>query len=223
MIVCIPDILDLTELRRIRAAAVPDSFVDGKATAGHRARLVKRNLQIRKDAAGAREIKRLVVAGLTRNPVFQRVAIPKRVQPPLVNRYEPGMEYGRHVDDALMGGPSKVRTDLSVTVFLSDPGDYDGGELVIPNAYDEQEIKLPAGAAVVYPSGVLHRVAPVTRGVRLAAATWVESFVRDPSRREVLHDLDLIRRKLAEASPTWEETDLAYKTYANLLRMWSET
>ena len=154
---------------------------------------------------------------------FQRFAIPKTIQRPLISRYREGMNYGRHVDDALMGGASKTRTDLSVTLFLNDPADYEGGELVIESPMGEEEIKLPAGAAVVYPSGALHRVAPVTRGERIAAVTWVESHVRDPQRREILHDLEVIRTRLSKTAPESRETDLAFKTYANLLRMWAET
>ncbi len=226
MIVCIPSVLELTELRRVREGLAAEAFIDGKTTAGARAKRVKHNLQLPAKAEGASELKSLVVRGLERNRTFQRVALPKTVHRPLISRYEVGMAYGRHVDNALMGKSGngrKARSDLSVTVFLSDPGDYDGGELMLESPFEEMPIKLPAGAAAVYPSGALHRVAPVTRGVRLAAVTWVESYVRDPARREVLHDLDLIRCKLAEAEPGWDETDLAHKAYSNLLRMWSET
>ncbi len=184
---------------------------------------MKNNLQLKKQAPGAEEIKKSIVKALSQNDEFQRVAIPKVVQKPLISRYRKGMNYGLHVDDALMGGDCKVRTDLSVTLFLNDPSEYDGGELAVETAMGEEQIKLPAGTAVVYASGALHRVAPVSRGERIAAVTWVESHVRDPLQREVLSDLDLIRRRLAEVSPDSRETDLAFKTYANLLRMWAET
>ena len=195
--------------RQIREALTQVGFIDGKNTAGDRAKRVKHNLQLRRNAEGASDLERLILNALQRNTLFQHIAIPKKIQPPLTSRSEPGMEYGRHVDDAHMGKERKLRTDLSVTVFLSDPSDYAGGELVVQSFLDEQEVKLPAGAAVLYPSGALHRVAPVANGIRLAAITWVESYVRDPMRCETLHDLELIREKLAQACPDCEETDLA--------------
>ncbi len=132
------------------------------------------------------------------------------------------MAYGPHVDDALMGRSEKMRTDLAVTVFLTDPTAYEGGELIIDSPFGQQEVKLPAGAAVVYPAGTLHRVREVSRGERLAAVTWVQSYVRDGLKREILNDMDRIRRAMAAASPASPETDLAFKTYSNLLRLWSE-
>lgn len=222
MIVCIPDVLDLTELRRIRALVDESRFVDGKTTAGYRAKRVKANEQLAKGDEAADEARDLVLTCLNRNPRFKQVSIPRTVQRPLISRYGPGMTYGRHVDDALMGGQVRVRTDLSVTVFLNAPDDYDGGELMIESAFDEQAVKLPAGAAVLYPSGALHRVAEVTRGERLAAVTWVQSFVRDPVKRELLTDLNEVCQFLSKQSPDLKPTDLAYKSYSNLLRMWSE-
>ncbi|MDJ0946568.1 MAG: Fe2+-dependent dioxygenase [Kiloniellales bacterium] len=223
MIFCIDGVLEPAQLRSTLEAIQSAEFVDGRETAGFRAKLVKNNLQLKKQAPGAEEIKKSIVKALRENKEFQRVAIPRVVQTPLISRYREGMNYGLHVDDALMGGDRKVRTDLSVTLFLNDPGDYEGGELTVETAIGEEQIKLPAGTAVVYPSGALHRVAPVSKGERIAAVTWVESHVRDPLKREALSDLDLIRRRLAEISPDSRETDLAFKTYANLLRMWAET
>ncbi|MCG8595685.1 MAG: Fe2+-dependent dioxygenase [Kiloniellales bacterium] len=223
MIVCIDGVLDRSQLNSALEAIRAADFVDGRETAGFRAKLVKNNLQLKKQAPGAEGIKETVVKALKGNKEFQRAAIPRIIQKPLISRYQEGMNYGLHVDDALMGGDHKVRTDLSVTLFLNDPSDYQGGELIVETAAGEEEVKLPAGAAVVYPSGALHRVAPVTRGERVAAVTWVESYVRDPLRREALADLDLIRCRLAEVLPDSRETDLAFKTYANLLRMWAET
>ncbi len=222
MLTCIPDILDWTEIKKIRAAVAESEFQDGKKTAGYRAKRVKHNLQMDRSSEAAKAVKAIILTGLRRNPTFQRVALPKTIRPPLISRYREGMNYGLHVDDAMMGGSPKERTDISVTVFLSDPGDYDGGETVMNSPFGEQEIKLPAGAAVVYPSSTLHRVAPVTRGERLAAVTWLQSYVRDPAKREILHDIYQMREKLAKLHPDEEEADLAFKTYANLLRMWSE-
>ncbi len=170
----------------------------------------------------AKEIKATVLAALKRNKTFRRVALPRTIRPPLISRYRAGMNYGPHVDDALMGSGVMERSDISVTVFLSDPGAYQGGELVMNSPFGEREIKLPAGHAVVYPSSTLHRVAPVTRGERLAAVTWVRSQVRDPARREILYDICRMRETLANFDPEGEAADLAFKTHANLLRMWSE-
>jgi PKHD-type hydroxylase len=222
MLSCIPDILDWTEIKKIRAAIAEGEFEDGKKTAGYRAKRVKHNLQMDRSSEAAKAVKAIILTGLRRNPTFQRVALPKAIRPPLISRYQEGMNYGLHVDDAMMGGNPKERTDISVTVFLSDPADYDGGETVMNSSFGKQEIKLPAGAAVVYPSSTLHRVAPVTRGERLAAVTWVQSHVRDPAKREILSDLRSMRDKLVKLRPEEEEADLAFKTYSNLLRMWSE-
>ncbi len=172
--------------------------------------------------AAAKEVKAAVLAALKRNQTFQRAALPRTIRPPLISRYQAGMSYGLHVDDAMMGSRVKERSDISVTVFLSDPGDYEGGDLVMNSPFGAQEIKLPAGHAVVYPSSTLHKVAPVTRGERLAAVIWVQSQVRDPARREILYDVYRMRETLARIDPESEEADLAFKTSANLLRMWSE-
>jgi PKHD-type hydroxylase len=223
MLTCIPDLLEFTEIKDIRSLVDGADFVDGRTTAGFRAKAVKQNEQLGRAAEGRERVDRLILEALRRHPDFQRVAIPRSLQRPLISRYRAGMAYGLHVDDALMGRGNKVRTDLSVTVFISEVTGYDGGELVIDGPYGRQEVKLPAGAAVVYPAGTLHRVAAVSRGERLVAVTWVQSYVRDAAKREILSDMDLIRRTMAKASPGSSETDLAFKTYANLLRLWSET
>ncbi len=224
MLMCIPDILDWPTLKKIRAEIEESEFEDGRRTAGRYAKRVKHNLQLERDSEQAKRIKATIVRALRRNPTFQRIAIPRSIRPPLISCYREGMNYGPHVDDALMGrAAQKARTDLSVTVALNSPEDYDGGELVIHSPFGEQEVKLPAGAAVVYPSSAVHRVAPVSRGERLAAVTWVQSYVRDPEMREMLYDLYQVREMLAKVDPEGEETALAGKTYTNLLRMWSET
>ncbi len=222
MLLCIPDILEFSELKKIRQAVGDGNFKDGKLTAGYRAKRVKNNLQMAKDSPGSAEAKSIVLAALNRNKTFQNAALPRTIRPPLISRYQSGMNYGWHVDDALMAGEPKVRSDLSITVFLSDPDAYDGGELVISSPFGEQEVKLPAGSAVVYPSATLHQVAPVTQGERLAAVTWARSYVRDAARREILSDLLAVQKKLAALAPDESETDLAFKTYSNLLRMWSD-
>ncbi|HMB75765.1 MAG TPA: Fe2+-dependent dioxygenase, partial [Kiloniellaceae bacterium] len=183
---------------------------------------VKRNEQLRGDSENAKALKTQVLKALERNATFRQVALPRKVRPPLFSRYSPGMTYGRHVDDALMGPKRADRTDLSVTVFLSAPDSYEGGELEIETPFGPQSVKLPAGAAVVYPASSLHAVAPVVEGERLAAVTWVQSLVRDPARREVLYDLALVRDHLNRADNESDAAERAFKTYSNLLRMWAE-
>ncbi|WP_193369312.1 Fe2+-dependent dioxygenase [Pelagibius marinus] len=222
MLATIDGVLDWPALKKIRKAVAEGEFVDGQKTAGFRAKRVKHNEQLSHTDASRKVIDKMVVDALMANAEFQRVALPKSLHRPLFSRYLPGMDYGLHVDDALMGRGEKVRSDLSVTVFLSSPDDYDGGELEMASPYGPQEVKLPAGSAVVYPSSTLHRVKPVTRGERLAAVTWVQSYIADPARREVLYDVDKVRRRLMNAEPDAEETDIAFKIYANLLRMWSD-
>jgi PKHD-type hydroxylase len=147
---------------------------------------------------------------------------PKQVRGILFSRYEPGMRYGNHVDNAIMGQANPWRSDVAFPIFLGDPADYDGGELVIESPLGVQEVKLAAGEAVVYPSSSVHRVAEVTRGQRLAAIGWAQSQVRDPAQREILYDLERIKRLLADRLPDAAETDWAFKTQANLLRMWAD-
>ena len=224
MIACIPNILDRKALKDIRAIIERADFVDGRTTAKGRAQRVKQNEQIQKRAAdGTRGLDGIILEALRENAEFQQVAVPRSLRNPLISRYKPGMQYGLHVDNALMGGARKERSDLSVTVFLNDPSEYRGGELTISNHWGAQEIKLPAGEAVVYPSSTLHRVNPVTEGERIAAVTWVQSYVRSAEHREVLYDLKRIVDKLTKSAPEDPETDLAHKTYSNLLRMWSDT
>lgn len=223
MIYCIPDLLDHESLESVRAALRRLPFVDGRATAGFWAKTVKHNEQADRAAEGRDRLDRMIVAALQASAEFQRIAFPRAINRPLFSRYRPGMDYGLHVDDALMGkGAHRIRTDLSVTVFISPPDAYEGGALEIHGSYGAQSVKLPAGSAVVYPSHSLHRVAPVTEGERLVAVTWVQSRVREAAKREVLYDLDRIRRRLYEVDPEAEECALAFKTYANLLRQWAE-
>jgi PKHD-type hydroxylase len=221
MILCIGGVLDETQIADLRQRLERQDFVDGATTAGWHARLVKRNTQI----GGGPEAKRLqdeVGTLLARHELFQIACRPKRIRPVLFSRYEPGMEYGTHVDDAIMGGQDPIRSDLSFTLFLSAPGECDGGELVIETTAGEQAFKLPAGSLVLYPSSTLHRVAPVTRGQRLAAVSWVQSQVREAERREILLDLDTARRTLFQREGKSREFDLLSKSLANLLRMWAE-
>lgn len=222
MVFCIAEIMNadaLSELARIMESA---RFQDGRETAGWAARLVKNNRQLGREGEASRRARSLVLDALRRNAVFAAAALPRHIRPPLLVRYEPDMAYGGHVDDALMGGDDPVRSDLSVTVFLNDPAEYEGGELILDMPGGEQVFKLPLGAAVVYSSTTLHRVEPVTAGARRAAVTWVQSLVRDGARREILFDLDRTRRAIFETQGKTAEFDTLSKTYANLLRMWAE-
>jgi PKHD-type hydroxylase len=222
MLAKIDTVLDAEALEVVREALVAGEFVDGQKTAGFRAKRVKHNEQLSPKDDSRASIDKLVVAALQRNAEFQRFVLPKAIQRPLFSRYSIGMDYGLHVDDALMGSGHKLRSDVSVTVFLSNPDDYEGGELEMTSPFGLQEVKQPAGWAVAYPSSTLHRVKPVIAGERLAAVTWVQSYVADPARREILYDLDKVRRRLSNVDPDGGETDIAFKTYANLLRMWAE-
>jgi len=209
---------NLTEIRRLLDRA---SFVDGKLSAGSVARRVKNNREMDPRSADFNALNEMVMGNLVRHPKYKAVAWPKRVAAPFYARYEPGMEYGEHVDDPVMGqGQDLYRTDVSTTVFLSEPEEYEGGELVIIDTYGEQRIKLAAGSAVVYPSHSRHFVAPVTEGVRLVAVTWAQSTVRDPSKREMLYELNLAREQLFRELPDAEATRKVAATFNNLVRRW---
>lgn len=212
-------ILDRDGVNRITSALAQRSFDDGKKTAHGAARAVKNNLQLDRTGPELSGIDELIISALRANEEFQSFAFPKRLMLPIFSRYEPGMEYGTHIDNAVMGGRGgdPVRTDLAITIFLSAPGEYDGGELVIQMPFGEQEIKLDAGEAVVYPATTLHRVAPVTRGVRQVAVTWVQCAVRDEHVRSVLFDLAKAKEK-AESHGDADLLMLLNKSYHNLLR-----
>ncbi|MGD1927594.1 MAG: Fe2+-dependent dioxygenase [Leptolyngbyaceae cyanobacterium] len=217
MIFQIPDVLSADELSQVQTTLATAEFIDGKLTAGWYAKQVKHNQQIK--GTEAKEVRELMRQALTRHPLFQAAVRPKQVHSLLLSRYDTGMEYGRHVDNALMGNQ---RSDVSFTVFLSEPQDYDGGELVVEGAADEQCYKLAAGTAIIYPSSTLHRVEPVTQGTRLVAVGWVQSWIRDAAKRELLFDLDTVRRSLYTQSGKSNEFDLLSKSLANLMRQWVE-
>lgn len=218
MILAIADVLSPGDIETVRAGLVTATLVDGKATAGWSAKLVKSNLQ----AGASPEVERLralIEARLAAHPVFQLATRPKTIIGPLFSRYQPGHAYGTHVDDALIGG---ARTDVSFTLFLAEPNSYAGGELIIETSSGEEAFKLPPGSIVTYPATTLHRVAPVTQGERLAAAGWVRSFVREPSHRELLFDLETARRRLFDRDGKTADGDLLAKCAANLLRLWCD-
>jgi PKHD-type hydroxylase len=219
MLLCIVDLIDKATVTRLQAWLAEAKFADGRSTAGSEARQVKQNEQVDRTDPNLAEMQKLVTDRLWDHNLFSIATRPQTIRPPLFSRYVPGMTYGTHVDNAIMGG---MRTDVSLTLFLSDPADYEGGELVIETTAGEQDIKLPPGSGVVYSTTALHRVAPVQRGQRLAAVTWVRSLVRDPAAREILFDLETARHRLFEQVGKTPELDLLSKTQANLLRMWAE-
>ncbi|MDH3414107.1 MAG: Fe2+-dependent dioxygenase [Gammaproteobacteria bacterium] len=222
MLTCIPGILNSSDLERIDGILKDAEFEDGRATAGFRAKRVKENLQLNSAAPRKKEVNELVENALKRSTLFRRVAIPRIICPPLISRYKPGMAYGAHVDDALMGSDRRVRTDLAVTVFLNEQSEYEGGELMISTSMGDIAVKLPRGDGVVYPASTIHRVNPIVSGERIAAVTWVQSHVREPMQRELLADLDLLKNSLNDVNPNDEKTDIAFKIYSNLLRMWAD-
>jgi len=227
MLVHVAGVLDaaLLESLRTRLAAAGDAWVDGRATAGHQGARVKHNQQIAEDSAIAAELGGMIVGALERNALFLSAALPSVVYPPLFNRYEGGMTFGSHVDGAvrlLPGTGRKIRTDLSATLFLSAPQDYEGGELLIEDQFGTQSVKLPAGDMVLYPATSLHKVTPVTRGARLASFFWVQSMVRDATRRALLFDMDMAILRLTRDAPGHEALVSLTGSYHNLLRMWAE-
>ncbi|KAB2911376.1 MAG: Fe2+-dependent dioxygenase [Hyphomicrobiaceae bacterium] len=218
MILSIADVLCAADVEAVCDGLATATFVDGRATAGWSAKLVKANLQASR-GPDLERVRDLVETRLVEHPVFALAVRPKTILGPLFSRYEAGHVYGTHVDDALMGG---VRSDVSFTLFLSAPETYEGGELIIDTSGGEEAIKLPAGSVVTYPASTLHRVAPVAAGVRLAAVGWVRSFIRDPARRELLFDLETARRELFDRNGKSAEGDLLAKCAANLVRMWCD-
>jgi PKHD-type hydroxylase len=214
------NVLTAAELQRLHTLLATATFESGVATAGVTARAVKNNLQATAVQPGIDEARTIVRQALSRNEEFRDHALPLRMVPILFSRYEPGMRYGEHTDNALMGN---VRTDLALTLFLNPPESYEGGELVVEVDRDPRSIKLRAGSAILYSATSLHRVEPVTRGQRLAAVTWVQSMVRDVAQREIIADLGAALRQVRVGAPNARETLLIAKVRANLVRMWSSS
>ena len=223
MLITIPEILNKEELAVVHDYISSADFVDGKLSAGSEARDVKNNLEMQAADQHMAQLNNLVMGKLVKHPVYLNAAMPAKIAAPFYAKYSAGMRYGTHIDDPIMGPPGqRYRTDLSITVFLNPPDDYDGGELVVQTAFGDQSVKLDAGDAVMYPSGSTHRVAEVTRGERIVAVTWVQSMIRDPARRELLYRLSRERDILLDKSKGAEETELVSNAYINLMRMWSE-
>jgi len=226
MLLTIPALLSPDEVREARAMLESAAWQDGKATAGHRAAGVKSNLQLPLDSPEGKKLGDLIIDRLSRHPQFIAATLPLRILPPRFNRYEGGGTYGSHVDNAIFPIPGtalRVRTDISSTLFLSAPDSYEGGELVVEDLYGPQRVKLAAGDMVVYPGSSLHRVEPVTHGVRLAAFFWTQSMVRSDAQRRTLYELDCAIQDLTADHPEHGAIDALTNVYHNLLRTWSET
>jgi len=225
MLLQIPNILSSEEVSRARALLDAAEWIDGRVTAGHQSARAKDNEQVPEQHPAAREVGQTIVAALARNPLFLAAAIPLHVFPPLFNRYTGGQSFGSHVDNAVRrvsGTAHQMRTDVSATLFLSEPDTYDGGELVVEDTYGVQSVKLPAGSMVLYPATSLHHVRPVTRGARVASFFWVQSMVRDDSQRTLLFDLDLAIQRLAGETPDHPSVLQLTGVYHNLLRRWAD-
>jgi PKHD-type hydroxylase len=225
MLITIPGIFTKSEARQIRQELEKAEWIDGGVTAGHQSIRVKRNRQLREDDPLAREIGDLILARLSQNELFVSAALPLRVFPPLFNRYEGGETFGNHIDNAIRvsaDGSSRIRTDLSATLFLTEPQDYEGGELLVDTVFGVQSVKLDAGSMVLYPASSLHRVNPVTRGARISSFFWIQSMVRDDNCRTILFDLDSAIRELSQL-PEGDSTSVKLTgIYHNLLRRWAD-
>ena len=225
MLLPIPSLLSPDQVAALRRRLDAAAWVDGNATSGHQSAKAKHNEQVAETSVEARELGAQVLEALQRSPLFFSAALPKHVFPPLFNRYREGMTFGSHVDNAIRTHAAsglRMRTDLSATLFLSRPDEYDGGELLIEDTYGVQRVKLEAGSLVLYPATSLHRVEPITRGTRVASFFWIQSMVRDDAQRATLFDLDMAIVRLSQDTPGHPSLVSLTGTYHNLLRMWAE-
>jgi PKHD-type hydroxylase len=227
LLVHIPEVLTRDQVGYCRELMARADWVDGRITAGHQSAQVKRNLQLPEGTPEARELSELVRGALSRHPLFMSAVLPKTIFPPLFNRYDADgeMHFGSHVDNAIRivpGTGARVRTDVSSTLFLSDPDEYDGGELVVEDTYGSHAAKLPAGDMVVYPGTSLHHVTQVTRGSRIASFFWTQSLIADVSRRAMMFDLDMSIIRLNGDHPEHPSVVSLTALYHNLLRQWAE-
>ena len=225
MLLAVPDVLTAEQVAHARRLLDSAQWQDGRVTAGHQSALAKDNQQLPEDSAVARELGSLVLAALERNALFVSAALPARVFPPLFNRYAGGQSFGTHIDNAIRqvrGTAYRVRTDLSATLFLSAPEEYDGGELVVEDTYGAHQVKLPAGQLILYPSSSLHHVKAVSRGARIASFFWIQSMVRDDAQRTLLFDLDTSIQQLNATIPNHSALVRLTGLYHNLLRQWAD-
>lgn len=230
MLITIQNVLQKEQVAAARAQLGKAKWVDGRATAGYQAQEVKRNAQISEGSPAHQAVGEMVLKGLARSPRFMSAALPLRVFPPMFNSYAGGQTFGTHVDTAIRqdaGTGQRIRTDVSATLFLTEPEEYDGGELVVEDSYGAHSVKLPAGDMVLYPATSLHRVEPVTRGARVSSFFWVQSMVRDDLRRSMLFDMDTAIQRIAasgsaQADAVRESSVQLTGVYHNLLRQWAE-
>jgi len=225
MLLQVPQVLSAEQVADSRRQLDAAEWIDGRVTAGHQSVLAKDNVQLSEDSAVAKQLGQVILAALERSPLFMSAALPLKIFPPLFNRYAGGQSFGVHVDNAIRqvrNTPHRVRTDISATLFLSNPADYDGGELVVEDTFGTHSVKLPAGDLVLYPASSLHRVQPVTRGARVASFFWIQSMVRDDGQRTILFDLDLAIQRLSIDVPNHPSLVQLTGTYHNLLRRWAD-
>ena len=225
MIVTVADVLDAVQVAAARRTLDGARWVDGKVTAGHQSAAAKHNAQVAEDDPAAIEVGQTILSQLAANPLFVSAALPRHIFPPLFNRYAGGQSFGTHIDNAIrLHRPSgmRIRSDLSATLFLSAPEEYDGGELVVEDVYGVQRIKLPAGHMALYPASSLHHVTPVTRGARVASFFWIQSLVRDDGQRTLLFDLDRATQQAGAALADGAVAVQLAGVYHNLLRRWAD-
>jgi PKHD-type hydroxylase len=225
MMLHIPNVLTPEQVARCKDVMVKAAWVDGNVTAGHQAGKVKKNLQLPEDSAEARELGDMVRGAVMRHPMFMSAVLPLQVYPPMFNRYDGGMTFGSHIDNSIRTHPHqpvRIRTDVSSTLFISAPEDYDGGELVVEDTYGSHSVKLPAGDLVIYPATSLHHVTPITRGSRIASFFWTQSMIRDEGQRALLFDLDMAIMRLGGDHPEHPSVVSLTAVYHNLLRQWAE-
>ena len=222
MLVRIPSVISKAQLQRVQNLLSKVRFIDGKLSAGMAAKRVKHNEEVAINQPQINELNTIIMGNLMRHPLYKNAALPYRVATPIYARYTQGMAYGDHVDDPVMGVEDRYRSDISITVFLNEPQSYEGGELVVRTEFGDQTIKYAGGDAVMYPSSNRHHINEVTRGERLVAVTWVQSLIRDATRRGILYELSRAREKMLVRAPDAAETKHVDTAYVNLVRLWAE-
>ena len=223
MLITIDKLLNTQQLKTIRSLLESSAFIDGKLTAGYSAKTVKNNLELNTKDDVNNQLNQIVMNALVTHPTYKNSAWPKKIAAPFYAKYEPGMEYGAHVDDPVMGHNGNLyRSDISTTVFLNEPSEYEGGELTILQHFGQQQIKLDAGSAVIYPSSSTHYVAPVTKGTRYVAVTWTQSAIRDSAQREILYELNNARNAVMAKTADSSTEQQLNATFNNLVRMWAD-
>jgi PKHD-type hydroxylase len=222
MLICISSILSAAELSTIQSCTSSKDYIDGTETAGWAAARVKKNLQLSAGSTSYKKARKIIDGALKRNQVFALAAMPKAMRPILISRYESGMSYGPHVDNALMGDSPQMRTDLAFTLFLNEPDEYEGGELIVDDPGGERDFKLPAGSLVLYPANTLHRVTEVTSGCRRVAVSWIQSLIRDHAKRQILFELESARTVLFLKHGQSAEIDSFTRSTSSLWRMWAD-